>query len=73
MNEHIIPDASALTGWRKSTYSGNEGGSCVEILDNYLSGVPVRDSKAADGPAIVFAAAGWTSFIAALQGNEFTT
>ncbi|MFJ3861240.1 DUF397 domain-containing protein [Streptomyces sp. NPDC090085] len=72
MNEHTIPDASFLTGWRKSTYSGNEGGSCVEILDSYRSGVPVRDSKVPHGPAIVFAATGWASFIAALQGGELT-
>lgn len=33
VNEHTIPDASSLAGWRKSTYSGNEGGSCVEVMD----------------------------------------
>ncbi len=50
MNEHTIPDSSALTGWRKSTYSGNEGGSCVEVLDGYRSGIPVRDSKTPHSP-----------------------
>ncbi|MFE4862979.1 DUF397 domain-containing protein [Streptomyces sp. NPDC056670] len=31
--EHIIPDASALPGWRKSTYSGANEGSCLEVSD----------------------------------------
>jgi uncharacterized protein DUF397 len=31
-----IPDASALTGWRKSTYSDNGAGGCVEITEALL-------------------------------------
>ncbi|MEU1280616.1 DUF397 domain-containing protein [Streptomyces sp. NPDC005805] len=67
MNERTTPDASAPTGWRKSTYSGNEGGSCVEVLDGHPSGVPVRDSKVPHGPVLVFSAAGWSSFVTALR------
>ncbi|WP_078489854.1 DUF397 domain-containing protein [Streptomyces bikiniensis] len=70
MNEHTIPDASALSGWRKSSYSGNESGSCVEVLDGYPSGVPVRDSKVSHGPAPIFTTAGWSAFIAALKDNN---
>ncbi|MFF7307710.1 DUF397 domain-containing protein [Streptomyces sp. NPDC008137] len=67
MNEPTIPNASSLHGWRKSTYSGNEGGSCIEVLDGYPTGVPVRDSKAPKGPALVFPSAGWTSFLSAVK------
>lgn len=67
MNEPTIPNASSLHGWRKSTYSGNEGGSCIEVLDGYPTGVPVRDSKNPDGPALVFPSADWKSFVAALK------
>ncbi|MFS4094032.1 DUF397 domain-containing protein [Streptomyces sp. AF1A] len=67
MNEHTIPDASSLHGWRKSTYSGNEGGSCIEILDEYPTGVPVRDSKTPQGPALIFPSASWTLFVAAVK------
>lgn len=70
MNERSIPDASVLTGWRKSTYSGNEGGSCVEVLAGYRSGVPVRDSKNPHGPALVFTAAGWAAFVADLKAGQ---
>ncbi|WP_338781273.1 DUF397 domain-containing protein [Streptomyces sp. DG1A-41] len=31
--------------WRKSSYSGNTGGDCVEVVDLGLPGVAVRDSK----------------------------
>ncbi|MBW5423436.1 DUF397 domain-containing protein [Streptomyces sp. BG9H] len=72
MTERIIPDASILSGWRKSTYSGNEGGSCVEVLDGHPSGVPVRDSKAPHGPALVFPTAGWSSFITAIKSGHLT-
>lgn len=67
MTEHTIPNTAALTGWRKSSYSGNEGGSCVEVLDGYASGVPVRDSKVPHGPALVFESTGWSSFVAAIR------
>lgn len=30
-SEHIVPDASALSGWRKSSYSGGSSDSCVEV------------------------------------------
>ncbi|MGW7584035.1 DUF397 domain-containing protein [Kitasatospora sp. NPDC054768] len=33
--------------------------------------VPVRDSKDPHGPALVFPAAAWDSFITAIQGDEF--
>ena len=72
MTEHTIPDASALNGWRKSSYSGNEGGSCIEVLDGHPSGVPVRDSKDPHGPALVFPAAGWSSFVTAVKDGSLS-
>ncbi|SCF97755.1 DUF397 domain-containing protein [Streptomyces sp. Ncost-T10-10d] len=71
MTEHAIPNASALRGWRKSSHSNSEGGSCVEVLDGHPSGVPVRDSKAPHGPALVFPAAGWSAFVAAVKDDNF--
>ncbi|MFF3497761.1 DUF397 domain-containing protein [Streptomyces sp. NPDC003247] len=63
MTEQTISNSSALQGWRKSSYSGPEGGSCVEVLDGHPAGVPVRDSKAPQGPALVFSTAGWSAFV----------
>ncbi|KUL28952.1 hypothetical protein ADL12_27990 [Streptomyces regalis] len=63
-SEYLIPDASVLTGWRKSSYSGGSGGSCLEVNDAARpTHVPVRDSKNPTGPAIVFSAAAWAAFV----------
>lgn len=69
MTERTIPNADALSGWRKSSYSGSESGSCVEVLDNHPAGVPVRDSKTPHGPALIFPTTGWTSFITAVKND----
>ncbi|MFD7893808.1 DUF397 domain-containing protein [Streptomyces sp. NPDC059743] len=66
-----IPDASVLTTWRKSSYSENPAGGCVEVSDGHPAGVPVRDSKAPHGPALVFAAVGWSAFVSAVKSGEF--
>ncbi|MFG2624668.1 DUF397 domain-containing protein [Streptomyces sp. NPDC048473] len=69
--EPTIVDGRALTGWRKSSYSGGSNGECLEVADGYDT-VPVRDSKTPSGPALVFSADGWSSFIAAVKGNRIT-
>jgi hypothetical protein len=53
--------------WRKSSYSGNNGGACVEVARNLPGVVAVRDSKDPDGPALVFTRADWAAFTAALK------
>lgn len=70
MTERIIPQADASGCWRKSSYSANDGGSCLEVLDGYPSGVPVRDSKVPHGPALVFEISVWSSFVAAVKDGE---
>ncbi|MFF9128950.1 DUF397 domain-containing protein [Streptomyces sp. NPDC014806] len=52
--------------WRKSTYSGNTGGDCVEVADN-LPVVPVRDSKNPSGPVLLIGAAAWQAFVDGLR------
>ncbi|MFG2095484.1 DUF397 domain-containing protein [Streptomyces sp. NPDC048612] len=56
--------------WRKSTYSNGDGGNCVEVVDDLPGIVPVRDSKDPHGPAIVFPAAAWSAFVAAVKGTD---
>ncbi|MFD5031208.1 DUF397 domain-containing protein [Streptomyces sp. NPDC058405] len=65
-----IPDASALVTWRKSSYSENAAGGCVEVSDGYSAAVPVRDSKDPHGPAILFPAHHWSTFITAVKHGE---
>ncbi|MGW4226627.1 DUF397 domain-containing protein [Streptomyces bauhiniae] len=45
--------------WRKSSYSNDEGGSCVEVAD----GVLVRDSKLKDSPVIRLSPSAWADFL----------
>ncbi|SCL16092.1 DUF397 domain-containing protein [Micromonospora inyonensis] len=52
--------------WRKSTRSSSNGGNCVEVADNLLDIVAVRDSKNPAGPALTFSPAAWRAFIAQL-------
>ena len=47
--------------WRKSSYSGGNGGTCVEV-GNLGPAVAVRDSKNPDGPLLAFAADSWKAF-----------
>ncbi|MHA5049543.1 DUF397 domain-containing protein [Streptomyces sp. SD15] len=69
-SKHTVPDASVLTSWRKSSYSGGNSGECLEVDDAVRPAhVPVRDSKNPTGPALVFSAPAWTAFITALTAT----
>ncbi|MEU5563071.1 DUF397 domain-containing protein [Micromonospora musae] len=54
-----------LTGavWRKATRSGTQG-DCVEVADNLLGVVGVRDSKDPTGPVLTFTPRAWRAFVA---------
>jgi hypothetical protein len=53
--------------WLKSSYSNATGGDCLEVADNIPGLVPVRDSKAPNGPALLLSAAAWAPFVASLK------
>ncbi|MGW8986441.1 DUF397 domain-containing protein [Streptomyces parvus] len=57
-------DASAaqeLT-WFKSSYSGAEGGECLEVA-SMPTNVLVRDSKQVRGPIVVLSPEAWAAFV----------
>ena len=56
--------------WRKSSYSGANGGNCVEVARNLPGLVAVRDSKNPADPALVFTPHDWYTFTAALRAGE---
>ncbi|MET7510485.1 DUF397 domain-containing protein [Streptomyces albidoflavus] len=57
--------------WTKSSYSGNNGGNCLELAHRVRNFAPVRDSKAgAEGPSLPFTRPSWASFLSALQRGE---
>ncbi|MFJ9110016.1 DUF397 domain-containing protein [Streptomyces sp. NPDC102283] len=54
--------------WFKSSYSGGDGDSCVEVA-SCPSTVHVRDSKLDESPQLALAPAPWAHFLAyASQG-----
>ncbi|MET8557073.1 DUF397 domain-containing protein [Streptomyces sp. NPDC004959] len=67
MSEHYISNTSLRSGWRKSSYSGTNGSSCLEVFDAHPAGVPVRDSKSPQGPALLLSAPSWSVFVAAVK------
>jgi hypothetical protein len=61
-----MEEITALT-WRKSSYSGNDGGNCVEAAS--ASGrVLVRDTTDRQGAMLAFAPGAWREFAATLKG-----
>ena len=54
--------------WFKSSYSGTEGGDCVEVAV-LPSAVHVRDSKDKDGPALAVTPEAWAAFVAYSAGH----
>ena len=54
--------------WRTSSYSGSNGGTCVEVGKVDLV-VAVRDSKHPDGPQLAFIPDTWKTFTDQLKAT----
>ncbi|GHJ22635.1 DUF397 domain-containing protein [Streptomyces albus] len=55
--------------WRKSSYSGSDGGNCVEVAET--SGrVHVRDSKEQRGPILSVSSGQWAVFVRHVAGER---
>lgn len=63
----MISASELSVTWRKSSYSSPNGGECLEVGDGITRIVPVRDSKAPHGPAVLFASAAWASFVTGVK------
>lgn len=57
--------------WRKSSFSGNNGGGCVEFAPLPDGGVAIRDTKDRTQPALHYTAQEWTAFLAGVRAGEF--
>lgn len=53
--------------WRKSSYSGNTGGDCVEVADGFPGAVPVRDSKNVSSAVLIVGPDAWRAFVNGLR------
>ncbi len=53
------------SSWRKSSYSGDNGGECVEVTTG--GAVLVRDTAERSGPVLTFTAEAWRAFTATIR------
>jgi Domain of unknown function (DUF397) len=59
-------EGSGTVSWRKSSYSGNNGGNCVEA--GSISGrVLVRDTQDRTGAVLQFSANAWRVFAGQIE------
>ncbi len=62
MNNAESSTAASHLAWFKSSYSGTEGGDCVEVAAG-TAVVHVRDSKATTGPVLTVSRDAWAGFV----------
>jgi hypothetical protein len=62
MNAHVHQPHIDQLAWRKSSYSSEEGGECVEVAAR-PGRVHVRDSKDTARAALAVQPTAWTAFV----------
>ncbi|OIV36140.1 DUF397 domain-containing protein [Mangrovactinospora gilvigrisea] len=62
---------AAAGPWVRSSYSGGNGGNCVEWQPRAaaVGVVPVRDSKCPHGPALMLSPSAWGAFVGGVVGD----
>ncbi|MFE2931524.1 DUF397 domain-containing protein [Streptomyces sp. NPDC059221] len=67
-----VPHCPATPRWFKSSYSGANTTECVEAA-RLPQATAVRDSKAPDGPILMFSNASWNGFLTAVLHQRLDT
>ncbi|MFB8771161.1 DUF397 domain-containing protein [Streptomyces broussonetiae] len=62
MNAHVHQQPIDELAWRRSSYSSEEGGECVEVAATPGS-VHIRDSKDTTRAALAVEPTAWTAFV----------
>jgi len=62
----MTSEIAGRQAWRKSSYSGNQGGNCVEVAPLTAS-VGVRDSKVDESPVVTTGSEAWAAFLDATR------
>jgi hypothetical protein len=60
-------EGSSAVTWRASSYSGGNGGQCVEVAA--LGRVLVRDTKDRAGAVLTFTPDAWRAFAASVKDS----
>ncbi|MGF1428991.1 DUF397 domain-containing protein [Kitasatospora sp. LaBMicrA B282] len=66
------PAAPARLAWRTSSYSGAQS-NCVQTAPADRAAMAVRDSKDPAGPALVFAAPAWRTFVRSVRDDSLAS
>ncbi|MFI0982465.1 DUF397 domain-containing protein [Streptomyces sp. NPDC021093] len=53
--------------WHKSSYSGGEGGACIEVAENVLGATMFRDTKIENSPIITVEDSTWGMFLTLIK------
>lgn len=69
MNTTETPPTARHHSWIKSSYSGAEGGQCVEVAAAGEA-VCIRDSKTPDGQPLAVSSKAWPFLTAAFVGVD---
>jgi uncharacterized protein DUF397 len=56
--------------WRKSSFSGNGGGNCVDVAADGEK-IYVRNSKNPGGAMVAFTQSEWKAFLSGAKNQEF--
>jgi Domain of unknown function (DUF397) len=57
--------------WIKSSYSGTNGGACVEVARSLPGVVAVRDSKDRDGGVLMLGPEAFAALTAGIRAGDF--
>ncbi|OEJ26347.1 DUF397 domain-containing protein [Streptomyces agglomeratus] len=55
--------------WFKSSYSGSQGGDCVEVATSHHA-IHIRDSKDTTRPALAVSPTTWSAFVATYRSGN---
>ena len=55
--------------WVKSSYSGSQGGNCVEVAAGSQGNVLIRDTKKRDGAVLGFREEPWRRFATEIKAG----
>jgi hypothetical protein len=58
--------------WFKSSYSGTQGDSCVEVATSHPTHVHVRDSKTPNRAQLTLSPAAWNHFVTSTAPRSTT-
>ncbi|TSB26625.1 DUF397 domain-containing protein [Streptomyces benahoarensis] len=68
MSTAVTSPAQPILAWFKSSYSGAEGGQCLEVAATPGT-VHVRDSKRLGGPVLTVGPEAWAGFVELAAGH----